>query len=98
MAKDKMQSAECRLQKENAPEGVEERLEEIVRANFSDEDLVPRFRKGNESIAESLKAERARNAEARGSVEDVIKGECHVGKFLFSEEGERREGGELSED
>ena len=96
MAKDKMQSADCK--KKNAPEGVEERLEEIVRANFSDEDLVSRFRKGNESIAESLKAERVRNAEARGSVEDVIKGERHVGKFLFSEEGERREGGELSED
>ena len=41
--------------KKNAPQGVEKRLEDILRANFAEEELLDRFRKGNESIAEALK-------------------------------------------
>lgn len=75
-------------EKENAPSDRDVDLERILRGNFSDEDLVPRFREGNDSIAEALKIERARDAEVIRGVEDVIDSKGHVGEFLFSEEGQ----------
>ena len=75
-------------EKENAPCDRDVDLERILRGNFSDEDLVPRFREGNDSIAEALKIERARDAEVIRGVEDVIDSKGPVGEFLFSEEGQ----------
>ena len=95
LADERLKALEA-MKKENAPSERDVRLESLLRANFSKEDLAPRFREGNESIAEALKVAPFRNPEVRGRIEDIIEGEGHVGEFLLSEECENREGSELT--
>ena len=42
-------------EKENVRSGVEEKLDYLLRSNFSEEELAPRFREGNESAVEAVK-------------------------------------------